>query len=394
MHRPVGRTGRELLDLAQLSVTARGTVIRSAEMEIALRPGCGLERQDVARLSGIDRLDCSQVTVDRWLAHVLAQVSACGVVVSAPTVVVPRGSVGDRLVSSWRRPLPGADPLEVCAASVGQRRAALQEHGHSRGRPARLSRPTVSVVMATRRPERLRSALAQVAGQTHARLELVLGLHGDGFDPAQVRRLVSECVPHTPCQVVPVPARVRFGAVLARATRAASGRLLAKFDDDDLYGPDHVADLLAARAYSGAVVVGKSFEYINFPDLDRTVQRPVHAAEAYTRFVAGGTILVAMDDLADVGGWRPVRRGVDRALLGAVLDAGGSAYATHGLGYVYVRHGDGHTWRVSSERLLAGVRRSWTGVPADLAVTVPQVPASAVQVDLRQRGGQRLLPVR
>lgn len=356
----------------------------------------GLDSEDVARLSGVDRLDCSRVVVDEWLARVLAQVSACGVVVSAPHVAAASGGVGEPLLAAWRCRPPAPDPLAVSAASVRQRRAAIGEHGRLGGRLVPPSRESVSVVLATRRPELLPHALAQVASQTHRRLELVLGLHGDGFDRPRVDRLVAEALPHIHCEVVVAPARVRFGAVLARATRAASGRLVAKFDDDDRYGPDHVADLVLARRYSGADVVGKSFEYIHFPDLDVTVQRPIHPAEAYTRFVAGGTLLVAADDLAAVGGWRPVRRGVDRALLDAVRAAGGSAYAMTGLGYVYVRHGDGHTWRVDTQRLLDGVSRSWRGVPTELGVGARAVPtrSSAVEVDLRQRGGERLLPVR
>lgn len=395
LHRPVGRDGRELGEPAWLSVVESHAVIRSRGRQIRLRAN-GLDRDDVARLSGIDRLDCSRVVVDEWLARVLAQVSACGVVVNAPHVAAARDRVGEQLLAAWRRRPPAPDPLAVCAASVRQRRAALGEHGRRRGRLIRPSQATVSVVLATRRPERLRHALSQVASQTHDRLELVLGLHGGGFDRTRVDRLVAATLPHVHCEVVAVPDHVRFGAVLARATLAASGRLVAKFDDDDWYGPDHVADLVLARAYSGADVVGKSFEYINFPSLDITVQRPVHVAEAYSPFVAGGTLLLAADALAAVGGWRPVRRGVDRALLTAVRDAGGSVYATHGLGYLYVRHGDGHTWQIDIRRLLDGVSRRWSEVPSELGVGAQGQPplGSAVEVDLRQRDGERLLPLR
>ena len=48
-----------------------------------------------------------------------------------------------------------------------------------------------------------------------------------------------------------------LGAVLAAATAAAAGPLLAKMDDDDVYGAEHLWDLVLAHEYSGAALVGK-----------------------------------------------------------------------------------------------------------------------------------------
>ena len=63
-----------------------------------------------------------------------------------------------------------------------------------------------------------------------------------------------------------------------------------------------------------------------------------------------------------VGGWRPVPKSVDRALLDRVLGAGGLVYRTHGLGYVYVRHGAGHTATVSDEHFLTKTAAQYPGL--------------------------------
>jgi len=101
-----------------------------------------------------------------------------------------------------------------------------------------------------------------------------------------------------------------------------------------------VWDLVVARMYSGANLVGKTLDNIYLASQDRTVFRPTYAAEKYATFVAGGTILISQGDLRELGGWRPVPKSVDRALLDRVLGQGGLVYRTHGLGYIYVRHGD------------------------------------------------------
>ena len=102
----------------------------------------------------------------------------------------------------------------------------------------------------------------------------------------------------------------------------------------------------------GAEVVGKALDWIHVESADATSFRPVYAAEKYATFVAGGTILISRGDLASVGGWRPVPKSVDRALLDRVLADGGLVYRTHGLGYVYVRRGEGHTASVRDEHFL------------------------------------------
>jgi hypothetical protein len=69
-----------------------------------------------------------------------------------------------------------------------------------------------------------------------------------------------------------------------------------------------------------------------------TLFRPTYAAEKYANFVAGGTMLISQSDLREVGGWRPVPKSVDLALIERVTEHGGLVYRTHGHGYIYVRH--------------------------------------------------------
>jgi len=229
--------------------------------------------------------------------------------------------------------------------SVVVRRAALDTYGA-------IPRPSVSVVMATRRPEMVEHALAQVARQRGvADVQLVLAPHGfePGFeaDPPGVT-------------VVPVPADTVFGDVLNAAVAAADGELVLKMDDDDWYSPDFVADLLRARAYSGADLVGAPDDLYYLEDRDLTL-RLGHPGEVYKGFVAGGTMLIGRDVLAEVGGFASVPRHVDKALTSAVREAGGVVYRTHGLGYVLRRTASGHTWDADLDDLVARAVQTWPG---------------------------------
>lgn len=265
--------------------------------------------------------------------------------------------LGPAVAAALTAPVDLADPLAREEHSLVLRRAALAaysdfgwraEVGRRAGIPV-AGQPAVSVVLASRRPSLLDFALRQVARQRGVdRLELVLAPHGFEVDLARVRDALPASVA---AQVVARPESTLFGQVLADAARACGGDVVLKMDDDDWYAPDFIADLLLARAYSGAGLVGMPPELHYLVPRDLTVKRG-HPVERYARFVAGGTMLVDRDLLREAGGFRPVRRYVDAQLLGAVAAAGATVYRTHGLGYVLRRGESGHTWQVSVEELL------------------------------------------
>jgi hypothetical protein len=208
----------------------------------------------------------------------------------------------------------------------------------------------VSVVLATRRPEMLAFALRQVRKQRGVDLQLVLAPHGFTPDADVLRERGPEHV-----VVRPNDASVLFGDVLADAVAAADGDLVLKMDDDDWYGPEFVADLLLARAYSGAEMVGTPAEMHYLVERDVTVRRG-HRSELYAPFVAGGTMLVERGLLREVGSFRSVRRFVDAQLIAAIQRAGAATYRTHGLGYLLRRNASGHTWQVDEDYLLDPAR--------------------------------------
>lgn len=301
-------------------------------------------------------------------ARLLTQLAAAGVPIVARGLspAVSR-LLGDEMVGVLAEITPAllADPLMRELASVRLRRAALRNHGsgprarrvalHAGMRP--LPEPLVSVVLVTKRPVFLRGALEQIARQTWGRLEVVLGLHGDEFSRADVKRAVRG-VPH-PITVIRIPAQRAFGEALNEATTAASGTYVTKWDDDDLYGADHVWDLMLAADYSGATVVGKGREFILLDDLRTIVRGTNRTSERMVRFVAGGTLLFQRRVLEEMGGWRPIPAAVDRAFLRQVLDAGGSIYRTHGFGYILRRHAHGHTWAADNEYFLGPAVSEW-----------------------------------
>ena len=276
--------------------------------------------------------------------------------------------LGPELHGLMTEAMRGAGAAAREARSIAARRAALRTHslrararqvcGAALADPPELAR--ISVLLATRRPGRLAAALANVARQRYPRLELVLALHGPGFAADAVQR-AGAGFPH-PVKLLRLDASRPLGSVLNAAAGAAGGALLAKMDDDDLYGPEHLWDLALAREYSGAALVGKFPATVYLARGDRTVRRRRVRSETWSSSISGGTMLIGRTDLERAGGWRRVPRHVDEALVEDVLRAGGGVYRTHDAGYLLVRHGDRHTWEADDAELLVAaeaVHRGW-----------------------------------
>ena len=373
-----------------------GTLIVDDKARLVLRvhERAPLTRQKIAQLRPYNFVRITPAAFGSAFEHarLVSQLAAAGVPMMAPSMPsAVNHLLGKDVVAAIQEVTPEvvADPLLREVASVRLRRAALRNHApgvHARklaalaGLPVQ-PLPLVSVILVTRRPHFLDGALAQVARQTWGDLELLLGLHGDEFDDAQVEKAIADFP--RPVTVIRVPASESFGQALNQTTAAAQGEYLTKWDDDDYYGADHVWDLLLAADYSCATVVGKGSEFIQLDALGQTVggRNPVN--ERRVRFVAGGTMMLRRQTLADLGGWRPVPFAVDQALLRMVLDAGGTIYRTHGLEYILRRHGEGHTWHAETEYFLERQTRQWPisswrqelVMTSDLSVRQPDEPA-------------------
>ena len=265
-------------------------------------------------------------------------------------------------------PSSASEPLAWESRSVRQRRAVVRGHATSLvmpdqvrpGAAVTVAPPTVTALLVTRRPRFAALALRMLRDQTYPRLDIIVGLHGASAGPALDREAASMPVP---VEVMVLPKSMTLGEALGVVTGRARGSLVTKIDDDDIYGPEHIWDLVIARALSGATVVGKGGEFVLLDQMGITVRRGSMASDACNRVVAGGTMMMPRGELESMGGWRPVRSGVDRAFLDRVLQGGGTIYRTWPTGFIYRRHGKGHTWALADEYFLRGAEGRWQGIP-------------------------------
>ncbi|TMC22499.1 MAG: glycosyltransferase [Chloroflexi bacterium] len=128
----------------------------------------------------------------------------------------------------------------------------------------------VSVIIPTfQRPQRLWSALASVAMQTYSEIEVIVVNNG-GVSVESIVERYRQTFPQ-PIQLVTLTEPVRVGAARNRAIATAQGDLIALLDDDDLYRPIHLEQVIkalkqqpeAALAYDDALILIDHTAHVN-----------------------------------------------------------------------------------------------------------------------------------
>lgn len=229
--------------------------------------------------------------------------------------------------------------------------------------------PKVSVVLSTVRPDDLTSILFQIKLQTLKSFELAIGLHGIQLN-AKHKLLIGELNKRDiKVKVEKYPETSTLGFILTDLAGKTSGDFVAKMDDDDYYGPEHLRDLVDAIVDKGADAVGRAMNYVYLEPLDLTVRRfgvqGTQAVEIWSDWVCGGTILVSRIAGESAGWFGNGTTAVDRYLLGRITENGGKIWRTFGAGYIYRRSFTFHTYVTNYSKYLKNANQQVVGLWQD-----------------------------
>lgn len=223
------------------------------------------------------------------------------------------------------------------------------------------SRPLVDVVCVSRRPGRAAVVTALFDAQTyqHRRLTIVTTV------PAEDHPTILELrATHPEVRIVARPGAT-LGACLNEFVESAAAPLVAKWDDDDWYGPNYLLDLVLDRNATGATVTGKHSYFTYLEHLDSTYVRFPEREFRDTSFLAGGTLLIDVTRLDGVR-FPNVNLGEDRGFLADCVRRGLRVRSADSFNYVQFR-GAENTWKVPDAHFLAHVAEAGAGLRLDLA---------------------------
>ena len=209
---------------------------------------------------------------------------------------------------------------------------------------------SVSVVVSTNRPEHLSNVLETHAAQKLENRELIIVQHGFVSSPELLHHAADLGIENL--VLLEAPGSDSLGACLNRGIEAASGDVIAKMDDDDIYGEHYLTDQLAALRYSNADLVGKQAHYLHLRNRDIVMCRFPEREHRFTDLVMGPT-LMGSRELFQRNPFADRTLGEDTDLQRRLVSDGARIYSADRFNFVQVSDSHSHTWNVDDDLLLA-----------------------------------------
>lgn len=212
----------------------------------------------------------------------------------------------------------------------------------------------VVVVTATKRAGHIDQVLANFSRQTYAnrRLVIVDNSPSDAADAFKARAAAMG----VPAEVVRVDASLGLGACLNHAISrfVPQGAAVAKFDDDDHYGPEYLTEQLAVLAARGGVVGKWPLFFYSTARRTLYLRPPLAEALAPVRHVSGATLVFERAAWEAVPFHPALRSGIDSNFLRRARAKGLVAFASSIFNFCAVRRDPGsHTWTIPEARLFS-----------------------------------------
>lgn len=217
----------------------------------------------------------------------------------------------------------------------------------------------IACLMVTMRPELLAGSIECFRRDVYPHKELIVVVNRDDCTAADFRGLVRE---EDPVRIYVAGRSRSLGACLNFAAAQTDAPLWAKIDDDDLYGPNYLSDVMLYRRATPLKVFGKPpvFGYLEGSDellrdgLWAEQANIVHGAgHARAALVAGGT-LGGERGVLDIVPFSEQRRGgSDSGFVRRCYQHGIDVVGMDGFNFVRFRsaHAGFHTWNLSEDEV-------------------------------------------
>lgn len=149
------------------------------------------------------------------------------------------------------------DWREIILHSI-MRRQVKKKEGYNPGK--------VSIITPTNKTIYQENIFNNFLRQNYQDKELIIVLNNNSLDLDEWNKYGQQL---ENLQIYKLDESVSQGECLNYAVNHSHGHFIAKFDDDDYYGPNYLVDLIECFSYTDAAVVGKASQFIYFKGLEK-----------------------------------------------------------------------------------------------------------------------------
>lgn len=217
------------------------------------------------------------------------------------------------------------------------------------GFPTDMEQEGVSVIVCTKRPLFMDNILENYLKQDWGTKELIVILNNDEID---IDSWQVKAHKYPNLHIYQLSEQTTLGECLNYAIKKAKYNFIAKFDDDDYYGPYFLTDLMHAFNYTDADIVGKLCHYAYLESMKALVIRFPGYDNKFTNFLVGSFIVKKA--VFNTVNFDPISIGEISSFLRKCRTKGFKIYSADRYNYVYVRriNPNDHSWKTNVNQLL------------------------------------------
>jgi glycosyltransferase involved in cell wall biosynthesis len=206
----------------------------------------------------------------------------------------------------------------------------------------------VSIITCTIRDESIDNVFNNYQLQTWQDKELIIILNKDSMD---IDCWIEKAKKYNNVQVYQLHQKATLGDCLNFGVMKSNDDFIAKFDDDDYYGPNYIKSAMDAFKDNNISIIGKSSYYIYFKNKKALIH--VSGTEnSITDTVAGATLMFRRDVFHYVR-FEKVNRAEDYFFIDECKKKGLNVYSTDHHHFAVIRQdSEKHTWKISDEELM------------------------------------------
>jgi hypothetical protein len=208
--------------------------------------------------------------------------------------------------------------------------------------------PTVAALVVSNRPHRVVEAVQGVGRFLYPNLQVVVGLHGSGFDETELRSAAEGAPAGRKVEILTFPEEMTLGECLNRAADATGASILAKIDDDDIYGPRYLDEAVDVLQVSRADLVGKATFGILLEESDELFLHRYGAENSEVAYVPGASFVMPRRTWEDIP-FAHRRSRVDSTFVRGLRSQGGTIWSSSQWEFVVRRDGSPRAWEVSED---------------------------------------------
>jgi len=208
----------------------------------------------------------------------------------------------------------------------------------------------VSVITCTNRINYANNILQNFLIQNYNEKELIIILNNNSLNKEDWEKLAEV---HKEIRVFQLDESISLGTCLNFGVSQSKGQILAKFDDDDYYGPMYLQASVKTLLSTDADVVGKSTSFVYFEFKKIIALRNLGKENKFVTRVEGPSFVIKKE-VFDKISFPDKSLGEDIAFCKFCIREGFKIYSSDRYNHVYIRHKSkaNHTWGINDELYL------------------------------------------